>query len=257
MNQQEQIIDGRLPFILNTIGEMPKQNYTDRELGPAWNQFIWVKSGEGKFEIAGNSHVLGKGKGMFMRSGVPHCYYPHSDVFHTCYCTFFAAPSLVEYCIGDKPYILFDVPDFLDKETDMLLTLARSNTSTLELSAAGYTYVTELFAAITKNSDGVIDRVREVLENRCAEQLTLDEIAAEVDMDRFTLCRYFKKHHKRSVMDELRVIRVKKAKRLLRYSSENIETIGKLCGFDSPSYFALRFRDETGYSPTEYRRMRY
>jgi len=256
MNSNELIFDGRLPFILNTIGEMPKQNYTDRNPGPAWNQFIWVKAGAGKFEIAGDTHILGEGQGMFMRSGVPHRYYPCDDVFHTCFCTFFSTPNLVDYCIGDKPYILFDVPDFVEKETDMLGNLARSNASTLELSSAGYTYVTELFAAITKNSDGIIERVREILEKRCGEQICLDDIAAELKMNRFTLCRYFKKHHKRSVMDELRVIRIKKAKRLLRYSSENIETIGRLCGFDSPSYFSMRFREECGCSPTEYRNAR-
>lgn len=257
MNQKELVFDGRLPFILNTIGECPKQSNMVREVGPAWNQFIWIRSGEGRFDIAGDTVYLGEGQGMFMRCRVPHSYARAGDSFHTCFFTFFSSDNLIDYCIGDKAYIVFDVPDFLERETAMLTSLARANASTLELSAAGYTYVTELFAAITKSDDDLVARVREYLEKNCDVQLTLDEIAAAVGLDRFALCRYFKKNHKRSVMEELNSIRIKKAKRLLRYSSENIENIGHLCGFDSPSYFALRFREESGCSPTEYRRMRF
>lgn len=250
------IFDSRLPFILNTIGESPRQGTVNRAPGPAWNQFLWIKRGEGKFHIDGDTVILGEGQGMFMREGIPHRYAPLSSTFHTAFCTFFATPNLVEYCIGDKAYLVFDVPDFLDRETTMLTQFARNNPSTLERSAAGYTYVTELFAAITKNSDDIITTVREFLENRCGEPLTLDDIAAVSGLDRFALCRYFKKHHKRSVMDELKVIRIKKAKRLLRYSSESIEEIGKQCGFLSASYFAMRFREECGCTPGEYRSLR-
>ena len=257
MKNLDLIFDGRLPFILNTIGETGREHTVCRDPGPAWNQFIWVKEGEGKFDIAGSSHIIGAGQGMFMKNGIPHRYSPKSDVFHTSWCTFFAAPSLVEYCIGDKPYIIFDVPDFLEKETEMLTALARSSASTLELSSAGYAYVTSLFAAITTNTDSVISNVNEYLENNCHLPLTLDEISDAVGLNRFSLCRYFKKHHIRSVMDELLHIRIKKAKRLLRYSHENIESVGKLCGFDSPSYFSMRFREECGCSPSEYKKMRY
>jgi len=256
MNQNEMLFDGRLPFVLNTIGECQKQQAMVREIGPAWNQFIWVKSGEGRFNIAGDTVYLGEGKGMFMRCRVPHSYARSGSSFHTVYFTFFSSDNLIDYTIGDASYLVFDVPDFLENETAMLTALARSSATTLELSATGYTYVTELFAAITKNGDSVINRVRELMENRCDLPLTLDEIAAKADMDKYALCRYFKKHHSKSVMDELKSIRIKKAKRLLRYSSDSIEAIGIACGFSSPSYFALRFREECGCSPTEYRNSR-
>lgn len=246
--------DGRLPFVLNTIGEMQCQIPMLRDIGPTWNQFIWVKEGAGRFTIDGDTLVLDTGEGMFMRSGVPHSYEPDGDRFHTGWCTFFCGESLINYCIGDRSYIVFKVPDFLEKETAILTQLARSSSDLLEVSSAGYAYVTELFAAITKSGDDLIGRVRDYLERNCEKPIMLEDIAASVGLDRFALCRYFSKHHKRSVMDELKVIRIKKAKRLLRYSSENIETIGRLCGFESPSYFALRFREECGCSPGEYRR---
>lgn len=245
--------DGRLPFVLNTIGEDVRREVISRDSGLTWNQFIWVKEGVGRFTVGEEPHVLGVGEGMFMRRGVPHSYGPDGDRMYTGWCTFFCSESLISYCIGDCTHIIFKVPDFLEKETAILTQLARSSSDLLEVSAAGYGYVTELFAAVTKPTDDVVGRVRDYLECNCESPITLDDVAAEVGLDRFALCRYFSKHHKRSVMEELKVIRIKKAKRLLRYSSYNIETIGRLCGYESPSYFALRFREECGCSPGEYR----
>ena len=245
--------DGRLPFILHTIGESPRQLAMSREIGPDFNQFIWVKSGKGRFVIDGDTHVLGAGEGMFMRNRVPHFYAPAENSFYTVWFTFFCDENLIDYCIGDRKYIIFKVPDFLEKETEMLRTLARSSSSLTELSAAGYTYVTELFSAITQSGDDIIVRVREYLENNCHRSIGLDDIAASVELDKFALCRYFAKRNDRSVMDELKAVRIKKAKRLLRYSTDNIETVGMLCGFCSPSYFSLKFREECGCTPREYR----
>jgi AraC-like DNA-binding protein len=87
-----------------------------------------------------------------------------------------------------------------------------------------------------------------------SRHLTLDEIAREIETDKFSLCRYFAKHHNRSVMDELKYIRISHAKQRLRYSSDSVEEIGHKCGFESPSYFALRFREITGRTPLEYRK---
>ena len=246
----------KLPFLLNTVSESPKQQPIDRPDGAPWNQFIWIKSGKGFFTVDGDPYILSEGEGIFMRHGVQQSYSRIGDTLHTKYCTFFSPDSLVDYCIGNKRYVTFEAPDFLNRETDILRKLARSNASTLELSAAGYTYVTELFSAITKNCDDIISKVCCFLEDNCAKPLTLDDIAAVAGLDRFALCRYFKKHHKRSVMDELKAIRIKKAKRLLLYSTESIGEIGRLCGFESPSYFTLRFREECGCSPAKYREIR-
>ena len=65
------------------------------------NQFIWVRSGEGRFDIADDTVYLGQGQGMFMRCRVPHSYTRSGDNFHTCFCTFFSSDNLIEYCIGE------------------------------------------------------------------------------------------------------------------------------------------------------------
>ncbi len=243
--------DGRLPIMLNTIGETSKQGAIYRDKYIKCNQFIWLRGGEGDFYSGEKHFKLTKGQGVFLRNGESHGY--GGENLHTAWVTFYSSENLLDYVMGDKKYIIFDVPDFLDREAEELRLLAMSGTGTLELSAAAYTFVTELFAAITKNEDSVISITKKFMKENYQRAITLDEIAASAGLDRFALCRYYKKHHKRSVIHELRKIRISVAKRLLRYSSEKIEDIAKMCGFEDASYFALCFRREALCSPLEYR----
>ena len=55
-------------------------------------------------------------------------------------------------------------------------------------------------------------------------------------------------------MDALLSVRISKAKRMLRYGNDNVEEIGKKCGFESPSYFCKRFRAIVGVTPLQYRK---
>ena len=244
--------DERLPFILATVGELEKQNPITRATGPNWNQLIWVKRGEGTFTIDGQSYTLGEGQGMFMRHGYAHSY--HGKELSTAWCTFFCAESLLDYTIGERSHLVFTVPDFLEKETDELVRLARSGASTLTLSAAGYTYVSEVLAAITKERDDVVEAVKSLLRSDLTRDFSLDEIARHIGMNKYALCHYYKVHRGRTIMEELKHVRIAHAKRLLRYSSESVEEIGRRCGYDSHSYFSLRFREVCGCSPSEYRK---
>ncbi len=246
---------GPLPFKLCSIGETVKENPISRKTGPSWNQIIWVKRGKGHFRVGDEEFTLSEGEGAFMRHGVPHSYRATGDIFHTGWVTFESDDGLINYAFGEKNCHIFVCPDFIERETDHLLTFARTTgTNKLLLSAMGYSYVAELFATIIKTSDPTIDKVRNYLLQNFSRPLTLDEIAENAGMDKFSLCRYFAQNHTCSVMDELKHIRISHAKQLLRYSSDSVEDIGKKCGFDSPSYFALRFREITGKSPLEYRK---
>jgi AraC-like DNA-binding protein len=226
-----------------------------RKTGPDWNQIIWVKEGKGLFFVGDESFTLSEGEGIFMRHNIPHSYRAIGDKFCTGWVTFESDDALINYSLGNRAAFPFKCPGFLERETAQLLKYAKSeDTDELRLSAALYGYLAELFSAITKNTDEIIDRVRTFLIKNYHRPLTLDEIADAVEMDKYSLCRYFAKHHTCSVMDELKYIRVSRAKQLLRYSSDSVEDIGHKCGFDSPSYFSLRFREITGRSPLEYRK---
>jgi AraC-like DNA-binding protein len=249
--------DHLLPFTLHTVGYCEKQSPINRTKAPGWHQFIWVGCGTGSFFVDEKELVIKTGEGIFLRGSSPHAYCKNGGDdkdFYTKWYTFYCDDSLLDYVMGDKSYLVFKVPDFLDPEIEQIQALAGGDGTTLSLSAASYTLTCELFEAITKQKgDRVILAVKDYLSKHFSSPVTLDEVAAEVGMDRYSLCRYFKKNHKRSVMDELLKIRISKAKRMLRYTGDSIAVISRACGFESPCYFTKRFGEQVGRSPSEYR----
>ena len=245
-----------LPFVLYSIGESKRQAPIIREHGFEAHHFIWLKSGSGVFTVCGQRLTLAEGEGIFMRANVPHSY--EGDNMWTRWCTFKSHESLLSHTIGDKNYILFKVPEFLEQETAALQDYARGNSSTLALSAAGYSYITELFSYICKDSDGsIVEKVNDYLINNYAEAITLEDICEAVGKDRYSLCHEYKRLTGRTVMDVLLDVRIRKAKRMLRYTTDAVEQVGRNCGFESPSYFCKRFRRRCGITPGEYRIRRY
>ena len=186
-----------------------------------------------------------------MRRDLPHSY--EGENFHTAWVTFRGGDGLLDFC-GIPDYFVFRVPSFLERTTEELAEHIRTGSTPLSRATATYAYLSELFMAIRQPTEPTEERIRTFLENRYGDSLTLEEIAAHVGMDRFALCRYFRRVCGHGVMEELKLIRIAKAKRFLRYTADPIEKIGQMCGFESPSYFSKRFREVAGCTPAEYRK---
>lgn len=154
---------------------------------------------------------------------------------------------------GVDRYLRFSVPDFLDNAKDELERFANGNTTPVMRSAAGYTFVVDLLEAIRQSGESADQKIRTYLESHYGEDISLDDLAVTVGCDRYAVCRLYKKARGITVMDDLKKIRVAKAKRLLQYSADSIEQISHQCGFGSPSYFTKRFREEAHCTPREYR----
>ena len=56
-----------------------------------------------------------------------------------------------------------------------------------------------------------------------------------------------------SLMEYIQHLRIEKAKKLLRETSDSISEICGQTGYDSPPYFAKIFKKQTGQTPSEYR----
>ena len=167
--------------------------------------------------------------------------------------TFNGADGLLDFC-GTGDYFTFHIPTWLNEANEDLMRELTRTTSIVARSGKGYTLVTELLDVIFSERASSMQHVRQYLESHYAEVLSLDDIAAVADLDRYALCHRYQNEFQCSVIADLCRIRVAKAKQFLRYSGEPVEEVGRLCGFQSPSYFAKRFREETGRSPREYRR---
>lgn len=96
-------------------------------------------------------------------------------------------------------------------------------------------------------------RVLRYIDEHYSEELSTDDIAAEMQFDKSYFCRLFKHCFGASFINFLSIYRINKAKSAIISSPSNISEIAYEVGFNSMSYFSSQFRRYTGQSPSDYR----
>lgn len=244
-----------LPFVVCSIGRSPKQGAINRPDGFTYHHVIWVAKGEALFRIGGQTKILSAGEGLFCRQGVPHSYERAGQDFTSAWVTFLGGEGVLDYYrVGEA--FFFRASPLLASSTAELARLCEANSTVVSRSAAGYNWLTEWLNREFAPTATPVSEIRQYLEAHFAEPVTLAEIAKQVHMDRCSLCRYYMREQGVTVMDQLKQIRIAKAKQFLRHTSCSVGEVGRMCGYGSASYFGKLFREETGRSPCEYRKQR-
>jgi AraC family transcriptional regulator len=98
-----------------------------------------------------------------------------------------------------------------------------------------------------------LQQVRELLHERFADPMALDEIAATVGIHPVHLARVFRRHYRCTIGDYVRQLRVEFACRQLSASDDPLLEIALAAGFCDQSQFCRTFRRLTGMTPGEFR----
>lgn len=98
-------------------------------------------------------------------------------------------------------------------------------------------------------------KVDSLIEENLSEPITLNILAAKLAVSPFHLQRVYKRVIGHSPAEQMKMLRLKEAKRRLEQDLQQMGEIAKSIGFRSPSHFAVWFRQETGCSPNEYREL--
>ncbi len=98
-----------------------------------------------------------------------------------------------------------------------------------------------------------LHQITEYTETHFADDLRLDEVAAELGFSVSTLNAILKKYLQTTFLQYLTDVRVGEAKYRLEHSSEGVTEIAYECGFNSIATFNRRFRAATQTSPTQFR----
>ncbi len=93
----------------------------------------------------------------------------------------------------------------------------------------------------------------EYINENLYRNLTLTEIATELDMSQYYFGRLFKQSIGMTPHQYLIQQRVERSKQLLKQPEKKIVNIATECGFANPSHFAKCFRQRMGVSPQQFR----
>jgi AraC family transcriptional regulator len=96
-------------------------------------------------------------------------------------------------------------------------------------------------------------QVTDLLHDRMAEPLSLADIAGSVGVHPVHLARVFRRHHRCTVGEYVRGLRVGLACRRLTHSSASLSEIALAAGFPDQSHFSRVFKRVTGLTPGKFR----
>lgn len=96
------------------------------------------------------------------------------------------------------------------------------------------------------------DVIAFIEENMAEPSLNVEELAAAVNMSRVTLYRKLKALTNQTIIEFIRIIRLKKAGRLLATQQYNVNEVAYMTGFSDVDYFRKWFKKEFGKTPSEF-----
>jgi len=102
-------------------------------------------------------------------------------------------------------------------------------------------------------SSNVIERIRNVIEQRFADNITVAEIAETVFLSSTYVSLLYKQETGETVYEYLTKVRIEKAKQLLRDPGVKFYEISSAVGYSDPSHFSKLFKKMTGFTPSAFR----
>lgn len=107
---------------------------------------------------------------------------------------------------------------------------------------------------IEQDLDNIIKRVKLYLQQNFRENISLTQIAAQVNMSPSYFSRVFSEKTGKSFTNYLTENRIEHAKKLLIQSNSPISNISEQSGYKNQYYFSNAFKKLTGLSPIEWRK---
>ena len=102
-------------------------------------------------------------------------------------------------------------------------------------------------------ADPMVARCVRFIRESAHRPIGVDDVIARSGVSRSTVERRFRTALGRSPHDEIGRARMKRVQTLLRETDWRLSRIAEEAGFEHPEYMMVRFKRETGFTPTEWR----
>ncbi|MFH0939647.1 MAG: AraC family transcriptional regulator [Planctomycetota bacterium] len=105
-----------------------------------------------------------------------------------------------------------------------------------------------------KSTDEVIAQALRYLEAHCCERLNMESVARAALISKSYLRQLAHARLGHSLRDELKILRMRRAKHLLSHTSQSIKEVARAIGYVNDAAFSRAFRSVEGATPSEYAR---
>lgn len=252
----------KLPFILNADLIRTPTSYSEKQ---NWHDNIEIQlctKGQGAVLIDGNEYSLFENDIAIIGSNSIHYTYSNTSITYSCIIisTGFCEQMGIDYnsltfspvVKDDKLRTLFTSLCEAFKKTEPL-RIARLNNLLLETLihiCSFYSKQKTSAQSQVKNLNAVKRALFFIRENY-GTKISLDDISKFALIDKYTLCKEFKKFTGQTVFDNLNTYRCNKAADLL-LSGKSVSETAFMCGFENLSFFTKIFKRYMHTLPSKY-----
>ena len=107
---------------------------------------------------------------------------------------------------------------------------------------------------INEGWESIISMAQKYIDDNLCNNIRLESLAEYVHMNPTYFSRYFKKHTNQKLIDYITGQRIKRAVDLMRDPTLKIYNIGYQVGYKNLQHFYKIFKQNTGFTPNEYRK---
>jgi len=104
-----------------------------------------------------------------------------------------------------------------------------------------------------ETSSIIVKRICNYLNARVKEKVPMSELTGYLNLNQSYICRHFKEHTDKTIMDYFNEIKIVEAKYLLKTTDITLAQLAYNLSFSSQNYFQAVFKKYAGCTPKEYR----
>lgn len=97
-------------------------------------------------------------------------------------------------------------------------------------------------------------QIKEEFDTNFRQPFSLEELSNKYEVNKYRICRDFKKYFDSTPIQYLNLVRLEAAKNLLKASTLTVNEISYQVGFENANYFIQLFKRDSGSTPAVYRK---
>ncbi|MEE1046739.1 MAG: AraC family transcriptional regulator [Clostridia bacterium] len=247
----------KMPLYLPTIGRAKYQTLVHRPLGIEDGQFLYSLRGKGIAFVNGQTYEMKEGTLFYLPPNTAQEYHCDGDVWETIYITFGGSGLAGIWDV--EPFVRNNAYDFeFEKWYDILYKYKNTPNCEKEISVSLYAMLLD-FKDKLENTTDIAKKKIHILTGAMHEMaekknVALEDIARRSGVSEAHFCRIFKEYTGYRPFEYMNMLKIQKAKELLKNTDMSVCEISKKVGYESHSYFSMLFKRYMGITPSEYRK---